>query len=263
MEKRLKICTFNVRNDNLIKDLTEKQIIKTYDYLFNDEKIDVLATQEMIASTLDVLKQHLPQFHQVGKSRYGNRHMTNSIETLRIYNEYATIFTKIPVLKENTVSLPWFPNTLKDLMQGIFKYRSITPRVLTEIVIDLEEGGRVKIINTHLDCHMNTVRKKQLNFLYHYIEESTLPVILLGDFNSNLKNRLFQNFVKKLEKIGMYRIDYDQRTFRKSKKDLAIDHIFLPKMFEAKTWGIIDQKGMETYSDHYPLYVEIETKEKD
>ncbi len=260
MDEYLKICTFNVRNDNLVEGLTEEKIIKTYESLFDLEEIDILATQEMIASTLKVLKENLPDYHQVGKSRYGNRHMTQKVRPLRIYNEYATIFTQLPVLKQNTIALPWFPSTLKDLFQGIFKYRSITPRVLTEIIIDMEQYGRVRLLNTHLDCHMNTVRKKQLDFLYHYIEQSNLPVILLGDFNSNLKNKLFANFVKKLEKIGIHRLEYNKKTFRKSKKDMAIDHIFLPEMFEVKEFGIIDKKGMEEYSDHYPLYVVVKIK---
>ena len=182
------------------------------------------------------------------------------IKVLKKYNEHASIITKLPVLSEKTNSLPWLPMNIKDFYNGIFKYHSITPRVLTDIVVEIDSGRRIRVLNTHLDCHMNTVRKRQLNYIIEYIKGSNLPVILLGDFNSNLTNKAFLNFVKQLETIGLKRVEYNHKTFRKSRKDTPIDHIFLPEKLEVKECGIIKEERLEKYSDHFPVYVTINIK---
>lgn len=257
MKKRLKVCTFNVRNDNLVKDLTNDLIEDCYSTLLNQYEIDIVATQEMIESTLDVLKRKFPAYYFLGKGRYGAGKIQQKIKPLRKYNEHATIITKFSILQEKTNSLPWIPISIKDFYHGLFKYHSITPRVLTDAVVNLESNQRIRILNTHLDCHMNTVRKRQLNYILNYIKRSNLPVILVGDFNSNLKNKLFLKFIQDLNSLGLKRVEYDHKTFRKSKQDTPIDHIFIPKEFEIEKCGIIETELLKKYSDHYPLYVSI------
>jgi len=262
MKKTLKICTFNVKNDNIGKKVTEKDLKNDYSFLLNKQNIDILATQEMISETLKILEKDFREYHFIGKSRYGSGIIQERIKTLKKYNEYTTIITKFPILKEKTINLPWLPMNIKDLYFGIFKYHSVTPRVMTDALIELESGTLVRFLNTHLDCHMNTVRKRQLNYIFNYIKKSNLPVILVGDFNTNLNNKLFINFIKKLDSIGIKRIEYDHKTFHKSKKDTPIDYIFIPKEYKVIDFGIINQKQLKEYSDHYPLYVTIELEDK-
>ncbi len=262
MRKQLKICTFNVRNDNLVKDLNDDLIKDCYSTLLSQYKIDILATQEMIESTLVVLKKEFPSYRFLGRGRYGTGKIQSKMKPLKKYNEHATIITNLPVLQEKTNSLPWIPMNMKDIYHGLFKYHSITPRVLTDVVVELDTSQRIRILNTHLDCHMNTVRKRQLNYILNYIKESNLPVILVGDFNSNLKNKLFLKFIKDLDSLGLKRVKYDHKTFRKSKQDTPIDHIFIPKDFEMKKCEIIENDSLKKYSDHYPLYVTIDTNVK-
>ena len=57
--KTLNICTYNVRNDNLIEGFDENRIAKLYKKLTKDYEIDILTTQEMISSTVKILKEHL------------------------------------------------------------------------------------------------------------------------------------------------------------------------------------------------------------
>ena len=211
----------------------------------------------MIASTLDVLKKKFPMYYFIGKGRYGTGHFQKKINLLKKYNEHASIITNFKVLSQKTHSLPWLPRNMKDFYNGIFKYRSMTPRVLTEAVIEIGTGKRICILNTHLDCHMNTVRKRQLNYIIRYVKKTKSPIILLGDFNSNLTNKTFLSFIEELGALGLKRIEYNHKTFRKSKKDTPIDHIFLSKNLEVKEYGIIEEKVLETYSDHFPLYATI------
>ena len=257
MSSEVKICTFNVRNDNLVKNLTEELIEDCYSTILKKYKVDILTTQEMIDSTLDVLKKKFTTYYFVGKGRYGTGSFQKRINLLKKYNEHASIITNFKVLSQKTNSLPWLPRNMKDFYNGIFKYHSMTPRVLTDIVIEIGAGKRICILNTHLDCHMNTVRKRQLNYIIKYVKKLKIPVILLGDFNSNLTNKAFLNFIKELETLGLKRVEYNHKTFRKSKKDTPIDHIFLSKELEVKEYGIIEEKVLERYSDHFPLYATI------
>ena len=84
-----------------------------------------------------------------------------------------------------------------------------------------------------------------------------MPVILLGDFNSDLSNKLFIKFIEDLEKLGLKRVEYNHKTFRKSKKDTPIDHIFIPKEYKIENMEVISSEELEKYSDHYPLCVTI------
>ena len=70
--KTLNICTYNVRNDNLIEGFDENRIAKLYKKLTKDYEIDILTTQEMISSTVKILKEHLKGYHVIGNYRYGN-----------------------------------------------------------------------------------------------------------------------------------------------------------------------------------------------
>ena len=71
MSNQIKVCTFNVRNDNLVKNLTEELIEDCYSTILKKHKVDILTTQEMIDSTLNVLKKKFPTYHFIGKGRYG------------------------------------------------------------------------------------------------------------------------------------------------------------------------------------------------
>lgn len=254
--KKLKICTFNVRNDNLIKDLTKERIEDCYQRLLYENNIEILATQEMIKSTLDVLKKKFPEYQYMGNGRYGKGRIQNSIRALRKYNEHATVITKLPVIKEKTKALPWIPRSLKDFYHGVFTYQSVTPRVLTDVILEINKQ-QIRLLNTHLDCHMNTVRKRQLNYILNYIKSSSLPVILVGDFNSTLNNKLFIKFIEDLDNLGLKRVEYNHKTFKKSKQDTPIDHIFIPREYKIEQIEIISNKEIEKYSDHYPLCVTI------
>ncbi len=258
----LKICTFNVKNDNLIQKLKKETILDCYKGLLCEHKFDILATQEMIDSTLNVLKEEFKDYSIYGKNRYGNNFVTQRINFLKKYNEHASVLTKLEVLSNKTISLPWIPGNMKDLYQGIVKHKSITPRILTDIVVELENKEKLRILNTHLDCFMYSVKKRQLNYLFNRINKTDIPIVLLGDFNSNLEDKLFKEFVEKLDLLGYQRVEYNHKTFRKSKKDLPIDHIFLPKKYRIKNFGVLDNEIIKTYSDHFPLYVTIDIKNK-
>ena len=59
-----------------------------------------------------------------------------------------------------TIWLPWIANNLKDLKESILK-KSMIPRIATMIVISDSEIGKVRMINTHLDHKISSVKTRR------------------------------------------------------------------------------------------------------
>jgi len=255
--KTLNICTYNVRNDNLIRGLTKEKIKEIYSRLLNENNIDVLATQEMVKRTVEVLKTELKDYCIVGNYRYGNNKILKSIKSIKKYNEGNNIITKFPVLYEETKKLPWIPRNIKELYSGIFKYKSIMPRITTEAILEIPNYGTVKFINTHLSHHLKQTTKLQLIRLISKIKSSPIPVVLTGDFNINLSNKTYKKYFTEIENLGLKRVELNSKTFKKSKKEQAIDHIFIPNNWIVKDKKIIDEEYLDDYSDHYPLLISV------
>lgn len=255
--KTLNICTYNVRNDNLIEGFDENRIAELYKKLIKDYKIDILATQEMISSTVKIIQEQLKGYHVIGNYRYGKSKIIKKIKSIEKYNEANNIITKLPILTEKTTELPWIPRNIKEILSGTFKYRSITPRILTEAILDIEDYGRVRFLNTHLSHHLTGTTKLQLKKISKKIKSSTIPVILTGDFNTNIKNKNFKLFISELEKLGLKRVEINEKTFKKAKNNNAIDHIFIPSDWKVIEYKIIKDDYLEGYSDHYPILISV------
>ena len=255
--KPLNICSYNVRNDNLVEGFDDKKIENIYTNLINDYKIQILTTQETLTVTVEILKRCLKKYRVLRNYRYGKNKLLNKIKTISKYNEANNIITNLPVLTEKTTELPWIPRNIKEIFSGTFKYRSITPRIITEAIIDIEDYGRIRFLNTHLSLHLKGTIKLQLKRIIKTIKNSTIPVVLTGDFNTSIKNKTFKLFIKELEKIDMKRVEINSKTFKKSKNDNAIDHIFIPKDWEIIKTEIIDKEYLNDYSDHYPIFVSV------
>ncbi len=257
MGKVLNVCTFNVRNDNLIPDLTKEDIENNYHQLLIDYDLDILCTQEMIENTMKIIREKFPNYHIIGDYRYGTGKLAQKIKVLKKYNESTAIITRFPILKTKTIKLPWLPHSLKELYKGIFKYRSLTPRIITASKIKIDQL-EVYTINTHLDCHIESIKITQLKKIENLLKKNKGLIILTGDFNTDKEDPEFLKFVTTLKQLGLKRVEYDHKTFSKSKKDLAIDHIFIPVSWQVKEIMAIKNQSLAHYSDHYPIYVKVE-----
>lgn len=254
MKEIITLASFNTQNPNMKKEAQEEACVQELLELMNKEKIDILCAQEMLTSSINLLKEKNPSLEVIGKSRYGNNFFSKNIQLLKKYNELTPIISTFQVLKSENYQLPWLPRKFKDLKLAIFKYRSVTPRILTEALIKTKRGNIVKILNTHLEKRILALKKRQLHVISKKMMKSTYPVILTGDFNMGLDQKLFQEFVNKLEENGLRRVEINQKTLKKSKKEFAIDHIFIPNHYQVLEKRIIDNK----ISDHYIILVKIE-----
>ncbi len=110
----------------------------------------------------------------------------------------------------------------------------------------------LNVISLHLDFTRDSVRESQLNLLASKINESGKPVIISGDFNSDLSKPYLVNFMKKLK----------LSTWKPNAKDIVtfpglggsrIDWILASAEFKITSHTVLD----EIISDHKAVKVTI------
>ncbi len=227
----LKICTFNIQNNYDNYNLSKTK--ELFNFLIEKE-IDILCLQEVFdlcqKDLRDLLKQK--NYDLSGAYRF-------KLKILKRINEATPIITRVPVLSTKTYHLPFLPSGLK--------------RVLTKVKIQYENEQLV-IYNTHLDYQYALVKKRQLKRIIRILKREKFPIILTGDFNLKVSNEIFQNFIKELEQLGIYHVEFNEKTWKNARSNKAIDHIFLDKRYKVIKKEVVKTLNM---SDHYPVMVEI------
>lgn len=244
----ISIATFNIQN---------KYKLKKYDGILNNENhiemlfsfikkynLDIIGLQEVNQRYYERLQEYIPKkFSIYGNFRYPKNFFTKCVYPFSVFNESVPILTNKKILRKKTRFLPW-----------IYSY---VPRIVTIMEVDTEEFGPITILNTHLDYMKVETKRKQLEKISRIIEKVKKPVILMGDFNMTIKNKNFQSFMEKMESLNIKRVDLNEATFKNSKSNVAIDHIFLSNCFILKE--VILEKSQEYYnfSDHYPIIARL------
>ena len=222
----LTISTFNIQNK---EDKNKIKLIKNY---LIDNNIDILNLQEAYPKFMREFQSDLNDYKVTGNYRY--------LYFPKI-NESNPIITNKKVLYSKTYRLPHLPSLLN--------------RIMTKTVVAID-NKEISIYNTHLDYQYLSVKKRQLNKILKLIKKDKNPIILTGDFNLKNNKEIFNDFTEKLEKLNIYRVQIDEKTFKPSKYKRAIDHIFLSKDFKLVDKNVI--KDIKT-SDHYPVLIRVLT----
>ena len=227
----MKVSSFNIQNN--INDYSLDKTKEIVSYLENNN-IDILGLQEVFSPCGDDLEKCFPKNY----SMRGNYRFLLSI--FRKVNEKTPIVTKYKILKHKTYHLPHFPSLLR--------------RVMTKVVIDID-GEEVSVYNTHLDFQFMYARKRELKKILRILRRDINPIILLGDFNLKNNKQIFIDFEYELNKIGIRRVSFNEKTLKVSQYKREIDHIFLSYDFKLINSKVIKDLDI---SDHYPVIVEIE-----
>ena len=222
-----------------------------------------LGTQELTRVFSKNLLSHLKKYKLYGNYRYGSSKLVQNINILDSFNENNSIITSGQVLKTTTNLLPWFPNNPKALFESL-KNASIMPRIVTIVEIYDPKIGTIYALNTHLDYQLKSVQIRQLKRLYEILKilSKKYPIVLTGDFNMELeKDPHFDDFINKLENIGIKRVPMNEPTFiSKDNTKKTIDHIFIPKEWAIQKTGLIEDKLLDSVTDHKGVYVDIKVK---
>lgn len=222
-----------------------------------------LGTQELTRVFSKNLLNNLKTYKLYGDYRYGSSKLVQNINVIDSFNENNAIITNKSVIQTTTNILPWFPNNPVDLMESL-KHGSIMPRIVT--VARIYEPGIEDIyaINTHLDYQLKSVQTRQLKNLYKMISilNDIYPVVLTGDFNMEVGiDSQFDDFIAALDKIGLQRVPVNNKTnAEKFNNKTAIDHIFIPKSWTIENAGLIEDKSLETVTDHKGVFADVKVR---
>lgn len=228
-----------------------------------DGEYDIVGTQEMSMNFTNRIKEYLTDYKLYGKYRSNFRLLGLILPEVRNYSENNKIMTKDEVIDEKTIHLPFIPFNIKELYRGL-KKGSLMRRIATTTLINSKEFGKIYVVNTHLDYYIGSVQKKQLKKIYKllYVKSMSYPIILTGDFNLEVGNPIFDEFISNLESIGVIRVPINHKTnAKKYRNQTAIDHIFISDKFKINSYGVINDENLKEVTDHHPIYVDFEKED--
>lgn len=228
-----------------------------------DGDYDIVGTQEMSMNFTNRIQNYLTDYKLYGKYRSNFKILGLIFPKIKNYSENNKIMVKEEVLSERTIYLPFIPNKIKEIYKGL-KKGSLMRRIASGALVNSKELGKIYILNTHLDYYIGSVQKKQLNKIYKhlYIKSKSYPIILTGDFNLEIGNPIFDEFISKLEKLGIKRVPINDKTNAlKYRNKTAIDHIFISDIFKINSYGVINDDNLKEVTDHHPIYVDFEKED--
>ena len=252
--------TFNLRADCWIDGKNRWRHRKSQvETLLAEIDADVVGMQEITLTMRQDLEAVLTQYQWVGRPRT-KRHTAEQTPLL--------ISKRHTVLESETFWLSKNPHRV-----GSSIWYSLFPRICTTAKIQLETGEIIRVYNTHLDCYLSPARSYGLKKIIEYIEKQQakdpLPIILMGDFNTNPSSPLIQGLSTgkwgRQPLIAVQEMDstlYQQATmsgFKGRERGFHLDYIFVSPHYQIKTTEIVkDFKEKRYPSDHYPLLSTIE-----
>ena len=256
----LKVMTFNLRSDCWFDGKNRwthrKSQVET---LLTEIDADFVGLQEVTLPMRQDLEFILTQYHWVGRPR---------TKRPRAEQNPLLISKRHIVLEEETFWLSKTPHRV-----GSSIWYSLFPRICTTAKVQLDTGDIIRVYNTHLDCVLSPARRYGLQKLMDYMEkqqaEESLPILLMGDFNTNPNSPLIQGILDQKwgsqPLVAVQEVDntlYSQATmsgFKGRDKGFHLDYIFVSPHYHLHQTTIVKthRKG-RLPSDHYPLLAEVE-----
>ena len=251
----LKIISFNIRYnswDNIDgdngwpnrKDAVVKMIL--------EERPAAIGLQEALIDQLQYLDSCLPEYRRIGVGRDDGK---EAGEFMAIYYDTARLSADL-----SFCTTLWLSETPWEASKGwdAACYRTGTCAMFT----DKKSGRSFSYHNTHLDHMGQTARAESAKYLAELVNESEgFPVILGGDMNSTIEDRIFASFYKAglqpARDLTPNSSHIDTYTgFGKDKSSL-IDHFFVKYLSVLQFRTLNGDYGVPYISDHYPIEIVI------
>ena len=219
-----------------------------------EERPAAIGLQEALIDQLQYLDTVLTHYRRIGVGRDDGK---EAGEFMAIY--YDT--TRLELLSHST---RWLSETPDVPTKGwdAACYRTVTIALFR----DRRSGKEFQYLNTHLDHVGQTARAEGVKLIVNSLKESSIadnvPVIVGGDMNSTIEDKIFQRFydanlkpARELTKRTSYVDTYN--AYGKEKSAL-IDHFFVRNV-KVKQFRTLDGNyGVPYISDHYPIEIVIE-----
>jgi endonuclease/exonuclease/phosphatase family metal-dependent hydrolase len=257
-DKDMKLVTFNIRcdfdQDGPNSFRYRKEIILEK---IRREAPDILCFQEVLPHVATWLKENLSDYYVIGCGR-----------DEKLLDEQTSIAYKKTVFNLMQMDVFWLSETPK-VPGSRYENQSVCPRVCTMALFqNLETREVFRIYNTHLDHIGSEARRAGLSQILERIasEEAfvSAPVILTGDFNAfpgSEELKVLENYPELVDLTeGITGTYHEFGTLEEPEK---IDYIIVSDTISCSlsvTWE--DCKNGVYLSDHYPVCVEIQFKQK-
>ncbi|GEP64230.1 MULTISPECIES: endonuclease/exonuclease/phosphatase family protein [Clostridium] len=251
----MRVMTFNLRRDVPIDFNDRWNTRRSLIYnVINEYKCDIIGAQEIKDNMLNDIKENIEGYNIIGAPR--GKKVSSERNSLLISRNY---------LIEDYKTF-WLSETPDKI--GSRVWYSYLPRICTTAILQMDNGRRVRVCNTHLDNLLPKARMYGLKKILEFIENEKLPVILMGDFNDRPNSKLIKSLKegkissKKLLPVQDVNMGlYNESTignFKRSGKGLHIDYIFVSEEIDVVNAEIIKYNVNGKYpSDHYPLMADI------
>ncbi len=255
---KLKIGTLNCQNNTENRQNRNNHAILLGEHILK-QKYDILGTQELTMRFTRKVDEYLREYHFYGDYQYGRGIIGTCFPFVKTFNQGNQIITHLPVETTRTRTMPWIPHSFKDFLRALRK-PSLERRIVTRIELETEKE-RIYVFNTHLEYYIPSVKKRQLNYLLKKIKKyrNYGSIIVMGDFNLEVTDTLFSDFIKELEKLDIVRVPVmDKTNADRYSEKTAIDHLFIPKNWRILNSGTIDMEELSNITDHKAVFVEVE-----
>lgn len=218
-----------------------------------EEQPAAIGLQEALIDQLQYLDTVLTCYRRIGVGRDDGK---EAGEFMAIY--YDT--TRLELLSHST---RWLSETPDEPTKGwdAACYRT----VIIAHFRDRRSGKEFQYLNTHLDHVGQTARAEGVKLIVNSLKESSIaddvPVVVSGDMNSTIEDKIFQSFydvnlkpARELTKNSSYVDTYN--AYGKEKSAL-IDHFFVRNAKVQQFRTLDGNYGVPYISDHYPIEMVI------
>ncbi|MDI1255757.1 MAG: endonuclease/exonuclease/phosphatase family protein [Flavobacterium sp.] len=259
--QNLKVMTYNLRFDNPADGENQWKLRKEFltgQIAFYEP--DFFGTQEGKLHQLQYIDSTLTDYKWIGKGR----------DNSPTGGEYSALFynaEKYKIIKQNTF---WLSETPEKVSKG---WDAMFERICTwGLFENIKTKKRFYVFNTHFDHVGEIARTNSAKLIYETITNvnaEKLPVILTGDFNSEVSSKAYfflsskMNDAKVISTTEPFGPSGTFNNFEFHKPvSLLIDYIFTSKnnINVLKYAVLSDSKDCKYPSDHLPVYVELEFK---
>ncbi len=234
----MKVMTFNIQH--CLEYKKKKINIPLFYKTIGNLDIDICGLNEVRGKGR--LFGYTDQTNAIGDGLGYNRYFAEAIKVKGTSPYGNALVTKYEIVSSETVKIP-DPEDKND--KGYFESRCVLKTVLNA------DGKEICI----LVCHMGLEPSERINAvetICKIIDETQLPVILMGDFNTTPEDSVLKPIFERLKDTDGISDEKGMATYPSYNPDVKIDYIF---------YRGLECKKVETYcevvSDHFPIIAEF------
>ena len=235
----MKVMTFNIQHC-----LDYKKRVIDFDLFAGAIKkyaADVCGLNEVRGA--GPVKDYTDQTNILGDKLGVNRYFGEAIKVRKTSPYGNALLSRYPIKSAETVRIP----------DPVFKFEraSYETRCIIKAVVDAD-GKDVCFLVTHMGLAKGE-RKNAVKKLCELLDEIDIPVILMGDFNTDPDDKVFEPLRERLEDTQIKSVNPDVKTYPSDKPEVKIDYMFYRGIDCLKAETVT-----EVFSDHLPIIAEFD-----